>query len=161
MQTWSAHKKRQSVKFPLDLWENRTYKLKRAIDRPMVIRVLESGKLLLGESGIREFFFCGIGNPWPWNSTTGILNPLPGIRNHQCGLQNPSLSRPVFFVWLVQFNRVMQRLEIITRFRARMPDRPFSSFVNRMAIFMWLVSTISNGMDIRIEYYCIYREGKK
>ena len=55
----------------------------------------------------------------------------------------------------------MQRLEIITRFRARMPDRPFSSFVNRMAIFMWLVSTIANGMDIRIEYYCIYREGKE
>ena len=55
----------------------------------------------------------------------------------------------------------MQRLEIITKFRAQMPDRPFSSFVNRMAIFMWLVSTIANGMDIRIEFYSIYREGKK
>ena len=105
-------------------------------------------------------FFRGIGNPWPWNSTTGILNPLPRIRNPQCGLQNPSLSRPVFFVGLVQFNRVMQHLEM-TKFRARMPDRPFSRFVNRMAIFMWLVSTTANGMDIRIEYYCIYRKGKK
>ena len=100
-------------------------------------------------------FFCRIGNPWPWNSTIGILNPLPGIRNPQCGLQNPSLSCPVFFVWLVQFNRVVQRLEIITKFRARMPDRPFSSFLNRKAIFMWLVSTIANGMDIRIEYYTL------
>ena len=72
-------------------------------------------------------FFCGIGNAWPWNSTTGILNPLPGIRDPQCGLQNPSL-----------FNRVVQCLEIITKFRARMPDRPFSSFLNRKAIFMWL-----------------------
>ena len=104
----------------------------------MVIRISESGKLLHVEYGIREFF-CGIGNPWPWNSTIGILNPLPGIRNLHCGLQNPSLSRPVFFVSLVQFNRVVQRLEIITKFRAQMPDVPFSSFLNRKAIFMWLV----------------------
>ena len=47
------------VEFPWDLyWKNKTYKLKRAIDRPMVIRISESGKLLLMESGnIREFFF--------------------------------------------------------------------------------------------------------
>ena len=160
MQTWSAHKKRQSVKFPLDLWENRTYKLKRAWspNGNPDFRIRETFACGIWNSGI---FVRGIGNLWPWNSTTGILNPLPGIRNPQCGLQNPSLSRPVFFVWLVQFNRVLQRLEIITKFRARMPDRPFSSFVNRMAIFMWLVSTTANGMDIRIEYYCIYREGKK
>ena len=52
-------------------------------------------------------------------------------------------------------------MEIIAKSRAQMPDRPFSSFLNRKAIFMWLVSTIANGMDIRIEYYGIYREGKK
>ena len=33
--------------------------------RPMVIRISESGKLLLVESGIREFFFHGILNPGP------------------------------------------------------------------------------------------------
>ena len=68
-----------------------------AIDRPMVIRISESGKLLLGESGIREFF-REIRNPGPWNLTIGILNPLPGIRNPQRGLQNARLSCPVFFV---------------------------------------------------------------
>ena len=52
----STHKKTQSVKFPLDLWENRTYNLNRAIDCPMVIRISEFGKLLLVEYGIREFF---------------------------------------------------------------------------------------------------------
>ena len=63
-----------------------------AIDRPMVIRISESGKLLLVECGIREFFCHGIRNPGPWNLTIGILNPLPGIRNPQRGLQNPRLS---------------------------------------------------------------------
>ena len=66
----SAHKKRQSVKFPLDLsvGKNKTYKLKRAIDRPtetgnfclsnlfFVESTVESGILGLGirrlESGI-------------------------------------------------------------------------------------------------------------
>ena len=50
----------------------------------------------------------------------------------------------------------------ITRFRARTSDRPFSSFVNRMAIFMLLVRTIANNiMDIRIEYKCIYHIKEK
>ena len=66
-------------------------KLKRAIDRPAVIRISESGKLLLVESGIQEFFSLGIRSPGLWKLTTGIRNP-------QCGLQNPSLSCPVFFV---------------------------------------------------------------
>ena len=64
----STHKKRQSVKFPLDLSirKKKTYKLKRAIDCPTVIRISESGKLLLVESGIQEFFlvesvFLGLG----------------------------------------------------------------------------------------------------
>ena len=82
-----THKKRQSVKFPLDLSIGK--KLKRAIDRPTVIRISQSGKLLLVESGIQEFFFRGIRNPGLWKLTTGIRNP-------QCGLQNPSLSCPLF-----------------------------------------------------------------
>ena len=54
----SMHKKKQRVMFPWDLyWENKTYNLKRAVDRPMVIWILESGKLLLVESGIQEFGF--------------------------------------------------------------------------------------------------------
>ena len=85
----STHKKRQSVEFPVDLSIGK--KLKRAIDRQTVIRISESGKLLLVESGIQEFFFRGIRNPGLWKLTTGIRNP-------QCGLQNPSLSCPVFFV---------------------------------------------------------------
>ena len=84
-----THKQRHSVKFSLDLSIGK--KLKRAIDRPTVIRISESGKLLLVESGIQEFFFRGIRNPGPWKLTTGIRNP-------QLGLQNPSLSCPVFFV---------------------------------------------------------------
>ena len=55
----STHKKRQSVKFPLDLSIGK--KLKRVIDRPTVIRISESGKLLLVESGIQEFFFVESG----------------------------------------------------------------------------------------------------
>ena len=65
-----THKKRQSVKFPLDLSIGK--KLKRAIDRPTVIRISQSGKLLLVESGIQEFFFVA----------SGILGF--GIRNPQC-----------------------------------------------------------------------------
>ena len=55
----STRKKRQSVKFPLDLSIGK--KLKRATDRPTVIRISESGKLLLVESGIQEFFFVESG----------------------------------------------------------------------------------------------------
>ena len=88
----STHKKRQSVKFPLDLsiGKKETYKLRRAIDRPTVIRISESGKLLLVKSGIQEFFFCEIRIPGPWNLRTGIRIPLRR-------LQNPRLSCPVFF----------------------------------------------------------------
>ena len=82
----------------MDLWGNRTYKLKRATDHPMVIRISEFGKLLLVESGIQEFF--------PWNPESWalgfndrILNLLPGIRNPQRGLQNPRLSCPVFLLY--------------------------------------------------------------
>ena len=50
-----THKQRHSVKFSLDLSIGK--KLKRAIDRLTVIRISESGKLLLVESGIQEFFF--------------------------------------------------------------------------------------------------------
>ena len=86
----SAHKKRQSVKFPLDLsvGKNKTYKLKRAIDRPT-----ETGNFCLSNLEYRNFFFRGIDrgirNPGPWNSTTGIWNS-------QRGVQNPRLSCPVF-----------------------------------------------------------------
>ena len=54
-----THKKRHSVKFSLDLSIGK--KLKRAIDRLTVIRISESGKLLLVESGIQEFFFVESG----------------------------------------------------------------------------------------------------
>ena len=59
----STHKKKQSVKFPLDrsIGKRKTYKLKRAIDRLMVIQVSESRKLLLVEFGIQEFFFVESG----------------------------------------------------------------------------------------------------
>ena len=94
-------------------------------------------------------FFRGIRNPWPWNSTIEVLNSLPGIRNPQRGIQNPYLSCSVFFVWLVQFNGVLQRLEI-TMFRARTPDRLFSSFVNRMTTFVWLVRTMFYFKELQI-----------
>ena len=54
-----THKQRHSVKFSLDLSIGK--KLKRAIDRLTVIRISESGKLLLVESGIQEFFFVESG----------------------------------------------------------------------------------------------------
>ena len=69
----STHKKRQSVEFPVDLSIGK--KLKRAIDCQTVIRISKSGKLLLVESGIQEFFFRGIRNPGLWKLTTGIRNP--------------------------------------------------------------------------------------
>ena len=77
----SAHKKRRRVKFPLDLsfGKKKTYKLNRAIDRPTVIRISESGKLLLVESGIRQFFFVesvilgyGISD---WNPESSVWTP--------------------------------------------------------------------------------------
>ena len=54
----STDKKKPRVMFPWDLyWENKTYKLKRAVDRPMVIWISESGKHFLVESVIQEFGF--------------------------------------------------------------------------------------------------------
>ena len=79
----STLKERQSVKFPLDLSTGK--KLKRAIDHPTVIRISESGKLFLVESGIQEFF-----------SVESVFLDL-GIRNPQRGIENPNLSCPVFF----------------------------------------------------------------
>ena len=66
-------KNRDRVKFTWELcWKNKTYKLKRAIDHPMVIRISESGKLLLVESGIREFFSW---NPESWALEFDDWNP--------------------------------------------------------------------------------------
>ena len=62
---------------------------------------LESGNILLMESGIPGFgiwntaqgiwipLTIGIQNP---SSTDKYQNPVPGIRNPQCGIQNPRLS---------------------------------------------------------------------
>ena len=140
-------------------WENKTYKLKRAIDRPMAIWISESGKLLLVESGIQEFF--------SWNPESLALefndwNPKSMTWNPESSGWTPDSKTVLscFFVWLLQFNSVLQRLEIAS-FRARTLDRAFLSFVNKMAIFMWLVRTTANMMDTRIKYHCIYRKGKK
>ena len=100
----SAHKKRQSVKFPLDLsvGKNKTYKLKRAIDRPT-----EAGNFSLSNLEYRNFFFV--------KSTveSGIL----GLGSWQLEFDDWNLEFPAWspesktvlscvFVWLVQFNKV-------------------------------------------------------
>ena len=78
----------------------------RAVD------VRESERFLLTESRMRENFVCGIRNPVLWNpelqlkefgipvtigiqnpsSTVKYWNPVPGIRNPRCGIQNLRLS---------------------------------------------------------------------
>ena len=65
-----THKQRHSVKFSLDLSIGK--KLKRAIDRQTVIRISESGKLLLVESGIQGFFSW---NPESWALEFDDWNP--------------------------------------------------------------------------------------
>ena len=77
-----------------------------------VIRIPESRKHLLVESGIRKIFDCGIRNPTLWNSESisrnpesrkrdflefgthrgGILNPVRGIRSPHHGMRIPRLS---------------------------------------------------------------------
>ena len=98
---FSHIKKRQSVKFPLDLsiGKNWTYKLKRAIDRPMVIRISESGKLFLVESGIQDCFLSWNPESWAlelddWNLDSPVWTP-----------ESKTVLSCVF-VWLVLFNRV-------------------------------------------------------
>ena len=126
----------------------------------MVIRISESGKLLLGESGIREFFL--------WNRKSLALefnnwNPKSISCNPESPVWTPE-SKSVFSCAFCLIGSIQQSCAAFGnnyKLRAQMPDRPFSSYLNRKAIFMWLVSTIANGMDIRIEYYGIYREGKK
>ena len=137
----STHKKRQSVKFPLDLsiGKKETYKLRRAIDRPTVIRISESGKLLLVKSGIQEFFF--VKSVFLGHGIWGLESGFPCVDSR---IQDCLVLYFFFYYFflLVQFNRVLQRLEI-TKFMARTLDRPFSSFVDRMAIssliFRWTV----------------------
>ena len=78
--------------------------------------------------------------------------------NPECPVWTPESKSGLScgFFLLVQFNRVLRRLEITT-FRARTLDRLF----NEMAIFMWIVSTVATVMDTRIKYQCIYCKGKK
>ena len=129
-------------------------KLKRAIDQPMVIRMSESGKLLLVD-------FVS------WNSESLALefndcNPKSITWNPECLVWTPE-SKFVLscvFCLISSIQQSFVRLEMTT-FRARTLDRLFSSFVNKMAIFMWIVSTIATVMDTRIKYQCIYRKGKK
>ena len=98
---FSHIKKRQSAKFPLDLsiGKNKTYKLKRAIDRRMVNRISESGKLYLVESGIQDFFLSWNPESWAlefddWNLDSPVWTP-----------ESKTVLSCVF-VWLVQFNKV-------------------------------------------------------
>ena len=78
----------------------------RAVD------VRECERFLLTESRMRENFVCGIRNPVLWNpelqlkefgipvtigiqnpsSTDKYWNPVPGVRNPRCGIQNLRLS---------------------------------------------------------------------
>ena len=160
MQTWSTHNKRQRVKFPWDLYrENKTYKLKRAIDRPMVIRISDPGNFCLWNLEFRNFFSW---NPESlalefndWNAKSMTWNP-----ESPAWTPDSKTVLSCIFVWLLQFNSILQHLEIAS-FRAQTPERPFLSFVNKMAIFMWLVRTTANVMDTRIKYLCMYRKGKK
>ena len=75
------------------------------------VYVREYGRFFLVESRMQENFACGIRNPGLWNpelqlkefaipvtigiqnpsSTDKYWNPAPGIRNPQCGIQNPRL----------------------------------------------------------------------
>ena len=129
-------------------------KRKRAIDQPMVIRISESGKLLLvdfvswnPESLALEFNDC---------------NPKSITWNPECLVWTPEskFDLSCVFCLISSIQQSFVRLEMTT-FRARTLDRLFSSFVNEMAIFMWIVSTIATVMDTRIKYQCIYRKGKK
>ena len=139
----------------LDLyWTGQKNKLKRAIDQPMVIRISESGKLLLVD-------FVS------WNSESLALefndcNPKSITWNPECLVWTPEskFDLSCVFCLISSIQQSFVRLEMTT-FRARTLDRLFSSFVNEMAIFMWIVSTIATVMDTRIKYQCIYRKGKK
>ena len=72
---------------------NKDRNLTKILTSSKGIRIPESGKLLLVESGILRFRIQkkaqGIRNP---NSTDKDWNALPGIRNRQRGICNPRLS---------------------------------------------------------------------
>ena len=160
MQTWSAHKKRQSVKFPSDpILEKQNIQAKDGYWS-------SNGNL---DFRIQETFAWGIWNPgiFSWNPESWALefndwNPKSITWNPESPTQTPE-SKTVLSCVFCLISSIQQSFVASGnyKFRARTRDRPFSSFVNRMAIFMWLVSTIANMMDTRIRYYCIYRKGKK
>ena len=94
-----AHKKRQSVKFPLDLsvGKNKTYKLKRAIDRPT-----ETGNFSLSNLEYMNFF------SWnrPWNPESWALEFDDWNLEFPAWGPEYKTVLSCVFVWLVQFNKV-------------------------------------------------------
>ena len=102
----SAHKKRQSVKFPLDLsvGKNKTYKLKRAIDRP-----IETGNFCLSNLEYRNFFFV--------ESTveSGILGL--GIRRLESGI--PSVESRIQDCLVLYFYLISSIQQSLFPFRVR------------------------------------------
>ena len=115
----NLNSRRQNIKkrtFMISLQSMQTF---LGVDRIPDLHVLKFGFRNLGnflfvESGIKEYFGCGIWNPELWNpecriqlkeseipqkigiqspsSTDKDWNPVSGIRNPWCGIQNPILS---------------------------------------------------------------------
>ena len=139
----------------LDLyWTGQKNKLKRAIDQPMVIRMSESGKLLLVD-------FVS------WNSESLALefndcNPKSITWNPECPVWTPE-SKSVFSCVFCLISSIQQSFAASGNYNVQGSNawQNFLSFVNKMAIFMWIVSTVATVMDTRIKYQCIYRKGEK
>ena len=120
----------------------------------MAIRISESGKLLLVESGIQEFFSW---NPESFALEFNYWNPKSmtwnSERNPQRGRQTPRLVMYFCLITSIQQCFAASGNCIVQGSNAG------QAFF--MAIFMWLVRTTANMMDTRIKYQCIYRKGKK